>query len=77
MSDIENEMMAYAISEFVNSMIGAYESGFVDRDVCTLAEIYRAAQLHVKDDYNIDMHDLELMWPGVEFTDGNTLDAKK
>jgi hypothetical protein len=58
----ENEISANAVMNFVNTMIGAFESGFTDRNTGTFAEIYRIAQVHVKDNYNTDVKSIDDEW---------------
>jgi len=58
------QMKANAIMEFVNTMIGAYESGFVDRASCSLAEVHQVARNHVKDNYGIEMPSIAETWGG-------------
>lgn len=50
----ENEIKTEAIMNFVDSMIGAFDAGYVDRNHCTLSEIYTVAKHHVKDTYGIE-----------------------
>ena len=45
---------AEAIMGLVELMVGAFVSGFVDKNNPTISEIYRIAQVHVKDNYNAD-----------------------
>jgi hypothetical protein len=40
----ENQIKADAVNEFVCSMIGALESGFIDSEQLTLAQLHRVAQ---------------------------------
>lgn len=49
---------ADGIEEFVNTMIGALESGFVEEGPITLAEIYLFMQCHIKDNYGRDVEPL-------------------
>lgn len=53
-----NEAYARAIKNFVNLMIGAHESGFVDKNNPTIAEIHQVAKNHIKDAYGIDTPDI-------------------
>lgn len=57
-----NQIKADAVNEFVCMMIGALESGFVDKNNPTLAEIHRAAHHHVKDNYGIELPNIEDQW---------------
>lgn len=61
-NDAENKVKADAVKEFVSLMIGAFESGFVDKNNPTLAEIHRVAQNHIKDNYGIDTPNIEEEW---------------
>ena len=47
----ENEIKAAAVKDFVNMMIGARESGFVDSSSCNLAQIHQVARNHIRDRY--------------------------
>ena len=51
MSDKEK---AEAIMGLVELMVGAFVSGFVDKNNPTISEIYQVARNHVKDNYGID-----------------------
>lgn len=51
-----------AVKGFVNSMIGAFESGFVDDNKLTLAELYRVAQHHIKDNYGVEIPNMRDVW---------------
>ncbi|MFK5893175.1 MAG: hypothetical protein QM504_08150 [Pseudomonadota bacterium] len=54
MQDIENnKLQAKAVHDFVDSMIGAFESGFLESNTLTLAEIHRMAQNYVLDTYSV------------------------
>ena len=59
---IENKMKSSAVIEFVNTMIGALESGFIDKNNPTLSEIYRFAQTHIDDIYKIDTPNIVESW---------------
>ena len=45
---------AEAIMGLVELMVGAFVSGFVDKNNPTISEIYQVARNHVKDNYGID-----------------------
>lgn len=62
------QLKADAVMKFVNSHIGAYESGFVDQNYCTLQQLYRTAQHHVKDNYGVDALTMKEIW-GQELQD--------
>lgn len=51
-----------AVMSFVNLMIGAYDSGFVDTNNPTLAEIHQVARNHIKDSYGIDTPSIVEQW---------------
>ncbi|EMY6467009.1 hypothetical protein ABCL20_004485 [Vibrio alginolyticus] len=53
---------ASAVINFVNTHIGAFEAGFIDNNQPTLAQLYRTAQHHVKDNYNYNMQSLSEVW---------------
>lgn len=58
----EQQIKADAISEFVNTMIGALESGFIDSNTCTLAQVHQVAKHHIKDNYGIDTPNIVEQW---------------
>ena len=58
----EKQLKADAINEFVSVMIGAFESGFVDKNNPTLAEIHRVAHHHVNDNYGIKLPNIVEQW---------------
>lgn len=66
--EIIKKIKADAVEEFVNTMIGAFASGFVDKNNPTLQEIHRVAQNHVKDNYGVDMPHIVEQW-GQDVTD--------
>jgi len=58
----ENQIKADAINNFVSTMIGAFESGFVDKNNPTLSEIHQVARNHVKDNYDIELPNIVEQW---------------
>ncbi len=58
----EEQIKADAINEFVCSMIGALESGFIDSEKLTLAQLHRVAQNHVKDSFGIELPHITEQW---------------
>jgi hypothetical protein len=50
---LENTKAA-AVMEFVQGIVGAFESGFIDTPICTIGQIYQVARNHVKDEYGIE-----------------------
>ena len=57
-----NAIKANAIMDHVNHIIGAYEAGFVDSPTLDLSQLYRVAQVHVKDGYGVDFPMLNEVW---------------
>ncbi|GIC29792.1 hypothetical protein VCSRO147_0610 [Vibrio cholerae] len=53
MSDVEKNIRASAVMDFVDMIRGAYDSGFIDNHP-TNYDIYRSAQMHVKDRYGVE-----------------------
>ncbi|EOW9398404.1 hypothetical protein ACOBWJ_001206 [Vibrio cholerae] len=53
MSDVEKNIKASAVMDFVDMIRGAYDSGFIDNHP-TNYDIYRSAQMHVKDRYGVE-----------------------
>lgn len=58
----DSHIKAGAIKDFVNSMIGAFESGFVDKNNPTLSEIHQVARNHIKDNYGIETDNIVDEW---------------
>ena len=58
----ENEIKAKAVMEFVNMMIGAFNTGFVDKNNPTLSEIYQVARNYIKDSYGVEVPDIVQAW---------------
>ena len=54
----EDEIKANAVMDFVDSMIAAFNDGYVDRNHCRLSELYMAATEHVKHAYGIENPDI-------------------
>lgn len=57
-----DQMKADAIMEFVNMMIGAYDSGFTDRANCTLEEVYQVARNYIKDVHHVEAPHIVEAW---------------
>lgn len=57
-----NEIKAEAVMTFVNTQIGAFESGFVETNQVSLYSMYRFAQHHVKDSYVYDARLMSSVW---------------
>jgi len=58
----ENQIKADAINNLVSTMIGAFDAGYTDRNHLTLSELHRIAQLHVKDNYGIELPNIIEQW---------------
>jgi len=56
------EIKSEAIMEFVDMMIGAFESGFTDKNNPTLAEIHQVARNYIKDQYKIEVNNIVQDW---------------
>lgn len=57
-----NNSKAAAVREFVNMMIGARESGFVQSSTPTLAEVHQVANWHIVERYGAEYLHLEDEW---------------
>ena len=57
-----NEMKAAAVMEFINVQVGAFEAGFVESNQLTLYSLHRFGQLHVKDNYGIEIKPMSESW---------------
>lgn len=53
---------ASAVMDFVNTQVGAFESGFVDDNEVSLYSMYRYAQHHVKDNYGVEVKNMAGQW---------------
>lgn len=53
---------AHAIQQFVDSILGAFESGFVSGNKIKLVDLYRVAQTHCEDNYSQSLPSLEEAW---------------
>lgn len=58
----QHQIEAQAIMDFVNSIAGAHETGFVDRNHFTIAELYRVAQNHCLDILKVEVPNIEDKW---------------
>jgi len=58
----ENQIKADGINELVSLMIGAFETGFVDTNRPTLAQIHQVARNHCKDAYGVELPDIVEQW---------------
>jgi len=58
----ENKLKAEAVINFVDLMIGAFESGFVDKNNPTLSEIHQVARNHVRDTYGEEYPPIDQRW---------------
>ena len=56
------EKQAEAVTAFVNNLIGAFESGFTDRTIVSLAELHRVMQTHVADNYQAKIPHITELW---------------
>lgn len=56
--DAIKQVQADAVMHFMATPVGAYESGFVDTPLCTIAELYQVARNHVKDNYGVETKSL-------------------
>jgi len=57
-----DELKAQAIMEFVNIQIGAFQANFAESNEVSLYSLYRFAQLHVMDNYNIEVESMTEKW---------------
>lgn len=53
MSEVEKNIRASAVMDFVEMIRGAYCAGFIDNNPNNY-DIYRSAQVHVKDRYGVE-----------------------
>ena len=58
----DEQIKADAINEFVCSMIGALDSGFIEENTANLAQIHRVMQNYCKDKYAIDIPHIAEQW---------------
>jgi len=57
-----NEEKAEAVQDFVNSMIGALESGFTETNTLSLDQLYRVMQNHCEDEYGVNVPPIIEAW---------------
>lgn len=57
-----NEIKAEAVKDFVNMIVGAYESGFTDTPIASIAQIHRAAQIYCSDNYGAEIQSISDTW---------------
>lgn len=48
-----NQIKSTAVMDFVNMIVGAYDANFIDNHP-TVYDIYRSAQVHIKDRYGAE-----------------------
>ncbi len=58
----DSELKAKAIMEFVNIQIGAFQANFVETNEVSLYSLYRFAQLHIMDNYNVEVESMTEKW---------------
>ena len=61
-ADVVREMRAEAVRLFVDNLIGAFESGFIDSNTVSLAQLHRVMQTHVEDNYQIKVPHIREAW---------------
>lgn len=57
-----NSLKSKAIIDFVDTMIAAFDSGFVNKNNPTLAEIHQVARNYIKDNYRVHYPDIVEEW---------------
>ena len=58
----ESQVKADAVKEFVTTIVGALDAGFIDGNTFTVAQIYEVARNHIKDTYGITTKTLSDVW---------------
>lgn len=58
----ESQVKAGAVKEFVTTIVGALDAGFIDGNTFTVAQIYEVARNHIKDTYGIETKTLSDVW---------------
>jgi hypothetical protein len=58
----EKEIRAEAVFGFMNILIKAFDDDFINENSLTLSEIYRIAQGHVEDNYEIKYESIVKAW---------------
>lgn len=59
---ITDRVKSSVVQDFVNTMIGAFETGFVDSNTLTLATIYQVMRNHCKDEFGVEVPTLDVAW---------------
>jgi|GEM_PF-2397649 len=65
LSNIEEstyKLKAEAVKLFVDNLIGAFESGFTDSNCVSLAQLHRAMQTHIEDNYQVKVPHITEAW---------------
>lgn len=62
MRNKENEMKAWAVMNLVNSMISSYAKGGTSDTTISLADLYKTAESHISDRYNVTFESIEEAW---------------
>lgn len=57
-----DDIKAEAVEDFVGLIIRAFESGFVDSNTLTLAQLHEIARNHIRDSYGIETPDIVQSW---------------
>ena len=56
------QIKAEAVMEFVNMLIDAFESGFIDENTLTISTLHRVAQNYCKDSLGIELPHITEQW---------------
>lgn len=57
-----NKIQSDAVMHFVNTQVGAFETGFVEGNEVSLYSLYRFAQLHALDNYKVEIKNMNEAW---------------
>ena len=60
--EIVKAAKAVGVNNFVNTQIGAFESGFINTSDLTLFNMYQYARQHVKDNYDMEATAFSEQW---------------
>lgn len=62
LTEFKKQIESAAVHRFVSALIDAFESGFVETEIITLAQLHRVMQNHVKDNYQVDLKHIKDEW---------------
>lgn len=63
LNEIQSDVVkADAVMNFVETILGAYESGFIDKHTMNLVQLHECARSHIETNYSISMPRIDQKW---------------